>query len=82
MLTFSLISTFAYPNWITQSFLASRDFAYLDPGSGSFIIQLVIATVLGSLFIIKGYWKKIVAFFIKNGPVNEKDDVNGSDTQD
>jgi hypothetical protein len=37
--------------------------AYLDPGSGSFILQLLIAALLGGLFIIKAYWQKIVRFF-------------------
>jgi hypothetical protein len=37
--------------------------AYLDPGSGSFILQLLLAGLLGGLFIVKSYWQKIVAFF-------------------
>jgi hypothetical protein len=36
---------------------------YLDPGSGSFILQILIATLVGSLFLIKTYWKKITTFF-------------------
>jgi hypothetical protein len=36
---------------------------YLDPGSGSLIIQVVIATLLGLGFLIKSYWKKIINFF-------------------
>jgi hypothetical protein len=39
--------------------------AYLDPGSGSFILQLLLAALVGSLFIIKSYWKKISEFFRK-----------------
>jgi hypothetical protein len=38
---------------------------YLDPGSGSFILQILIATLVGSLFLIKTYWKKLQAFFKK-----------------
>jgi hypothetical protein len=38
---------------------------YLDPGSGSFILQILIATLVGSLFLIKVYWKKLNAFFKK-----------------
>jgi hypothetical protein len=38
--------------------------AYLDPGSGSFVLQLVIAALLGGLFIIKGYWIKIKTFIL------------------
>ena len=37
--------------------------AYLDPGSGSFLIQLLIAGFFGALFMIKMYWGKIKARF-------------------
>jgi hypothetical protein len=37
--------------------------AYLDPGSGSFILQLILASLLGLGFIIKAYWKKLVGLF-------------------
>jgi hypothetical protein len=36
---------------------------YLDPGSGSFLLQLLIAAILGGAFAVKVYWKKIKAFF-------------------
>jgi hypothetical protein len=44
---------------------------YLDPGSGSFILQILIATLVGSLFLIKAYWKKIKAFFKKTSSKEE-----------
>jgi hypothetical protein len=34
--------------------------AYLDPGSGSFILQLILAVLLGGLFVLRSYWKKII----------------------
>ena len=37
--------------------------SYLDPGSGSFILQILIATLVGGLFVIKMYWKRITEFF-------------------
>jgi hypothetical protein len=37
--------------------------AYLDPGSGSFILQILIAAFVGGLFLLKVYWKKISGFF-------------------
>jgi hypothetical protein len=33
--------------------------AYLDPGTGSIILQAVIASVASSLFVIKLYWHKL-----------------------
>ena len=42
--------------------------AYLDPGSGSFILQLLLAALVGGAFIIKTYWKKIIGIFRKDSP--------------
>jgi hypothetical protein len=41
---------------------ASPAYAYLDPGTGSMIIQLVVAGVLGALFTIKTWWRFICDF--------------------
>ncbi len=41
---------------------------YLDPGSGSFILQVLLAALLGGGFAIKAYWKKIKAVFVKTPP--------------
>lgn len=37
-------------------------FAYLDPGSGSYIVQMIIAGILGGFYAIKLYWVRIVNF--------------------
>jgi hypothetical protein len=37
----------------------ARNRAYLDPGSGSILLQMVIAAALGAAFAVKVYWKKI-----------------------
>jgi uncharacterized membrane protein YdcZ (DUF606 family) len=43
--------------------LSSRDaFAYLDPGTGNMLLQSVIATIAGSLLVIKVYWRRFVDF--------------------
>ena len=36
---------------------------YVDPGSGSYLIQVIIAAVLGALFYFKTIWWKIKSFF-------------------
>jgi len=38
-------------------------YAYLDPGTGSFIIQLIIAAIAGVSFSAKIYWNKIKTMF-------------------
>jgi len=40
-------------------------YAYLDPGTGSYIFQLFIAFVIGGLYAVKLFWNKII-FFIRN----------------
>ena len=37
--------------------------SYLDPGTGSFIIQLLIGGLLSLLFLVKVYWSKIKGVF-------------------
>ncbi len=46
---------------------------YIDPGSGSFLIQAIIAAVLGGWFIIKGYWARLKSFFTGKQGAEEKD---------
>ena len=38
---------------------------YIDWGTGSFLFQILIANILGLLFAIKVYWKKIINFVKK-----------------
>ena len=38
-------------------------YAYLDPGTGSMIIQVIIGVVAGALVTLKVFWSKIKAFF-------------------
>lgn len=39
--------------------------AYLDPGTGSIIIQALIAGFVGAVFVIKIYYRRIKDFFVK-----------------
>lgn len=40
--------------------------AYLDPGTGSYIVQILIAVFATSGFLIKTYWRKIKSYFSKD----------------
>jgi hypothetical protein len=51
---------------------------YLDPGSGSFLLQLLIASGLGALFVLRSSWSKIKTFFGK-GPADQDEDDEGLD---
>jgi hypothetical protein len=37
-------------------------YAYLDPGSASYTLQMVIALALSAAFVIKTYWAKLKRF--------------------
>ena len=52
-------------------------FLYIDPGSGSYILQMIIAAVLGISFFFKNFWLAIKAFFTGKKPSGkeEKDTV-------
>ena len=41
-------------------------YAYLDPGTGSLVLQLLIGGILGALVTIKMYWTKIKNYFISD----------------
>jgi hypothetical protein len=34
-------------------------FAYLDPGTGSLVLQMSVAGLLGSMFVLKTFWQQI-----------------------
>jgi hypothetical protein len=50
-------------------------FIYIDPGSGSYLVQMIIAGVLAGLFYFKSLWWKIKSFFTKN----KKEDTTDND---
>jgi hypothetical protein len=45
------------------SILHLKPLAYLDPGSGSYLLQLLIAAALGGLLALRAYWGRILGFF-------------------
>ena len=51
LMILALGATFPAPAW-----------AYLDPGTGSYIIQMVVAGILGGLFAMKVFWVRIRGF--------------------
>ena len=48
--------------------------AYLDPGTGSYIFQIVIAGLLGAAFAVKVFWIKIKSFLAGVFSKQKKDD--------
>jgi len=64
LLAISLIALYYF-------FTPNRIYAYLDAGSGSYIIQIIIAVSAGGIFVIKIFWRKIFGFF-KNLHIKRK----------
>ena len=59
---------------------ASVAHAYIDPGTGSYLFQLLIGGALGGMVAIKLYWKDIVNFFRKRD--SSDDTENDENEQD
>lgn len=64
-LLFALLSSTAFPAY-----------AYLDPGTGSLIIQGVIGAFALAAATVTGWWYKVKSFFVKN---NEESADDNSD---
>jgi hypothetical protein len=45
--------------------LLVAEYEYLDPGSGSMLIQIILATLLGAGVAVKIFWRNIKAFFTR-----------------
>lgn len=49
-------------------------FAYLDPGTGSMILQGIIGAIAGLMVAGKLYWRKLVSFFSSSKKSDSDDD--------
>lgn len=43
--------------------LPGQLFAYIDPGTGSYVFQMIIATLVGSMFLLKTSWQRLKDWF-------------------
>ncbi|MDO8482062.1 MAG: hypothetical protein Q7S75_03190 [bacterium] len=54
--------------------------AYIDPGTGSLVVQAVLAAIFGASFAVKSYWYKLKKFFGFRSPEELKDAEQKDDT--
>lgn len=47
--------------------------AYLDPGSGSYMLQILLGAIAAGFFVVKHYWQKMVVFFKSKGLKNSNE---------
>jgi hypothetical protein len=52
--------------------LPGSAYAYLDPGTGTLIVQSIIGAVAAALVAMKVYWYQIKSFFSKSKTEQEK----------
>ena len=54
--------------------------AYLDPGTGSILLQMLLGGVAGGLVVIRLYWARIKSWFSpRNAAPTPTDDGEGPD---
>lgn len=56
--------------------LTYSTYGYIDPGTGSYVIQVLIAAFVGASLGIKVYWKKIKSLLKKWFPGKNKENEN------
>ncbi len=57
------IKVFIYFFLLFLLFIPKPAYAYLDPGTGSYLFQLVIAGLLGGIFFFRSSFTKIKEYF-------------------
>ena len=63
--------------------IAKLVFAYLDPGTGSLIIQLLIGAVAGILFIFRNSFASVLYFLgLRKRPESDDDNIEDIDKVD
>jgi membrane protease YdiL (CAAX protease family) len=58
--------------------LPTLAFGYIDPGTGSYLLQVAIAALLGGVLAVKIFWQKIKKFFINLFSRKQKQQVDGN----
>lgn len=67
---------------IGLALLAPRQaMAYIDPGSGSFFLQMLLAGILGLSMTLKLFWQRIKTFF-SGGKRTSEDETDAPRTED
>ena len=60
---------------------AAPSYAYLDPGTGSIILQSVLASVAVAMGVLRLYWYRLKAFFSGNSGRADAQDSKDAEIQ-
>jgi len=64
---------------VISCFFSQPATAYLDPGTGSLILQMLIAGIIGAMFTIKMYWYRLKEFIARLFGTEKKTDQDNQD---
>jgi hypothetical protein len=53
-------------------------YAYLDPGTGSYVIQVTLGLLAGAFYMLKVYWQRLVFFFSKKQNLQQPENSGSS----
>lgn len=62
--------------------LALPAYAYLDPGTGSVLLQGLLAGIAGGMAILKLYWRRFKAFFLRGKAKESLEQIKNNETRD
>lgn len=66
---------------VTSLFLPADAHAYLDPGSGSAILQGILGALAALAITLKLYWHRLLRFLRLRKPVGYSDSDESEDTE-
>jgi len=61
---------------IVLIFLTVEGYSYIDPGTGSYLVQIILAGFVGASLGIKIFWTRIKAFFTKKQDIPETQETS------
>ena len=56
---------------LTALLMPNNAYAYLDMGTGSMILQVLVASLAACALFLKAFWGRIKSFFSKNKSNND-----------
>ncbi len=57
------LGTISFYGVVLYLLFTADGYSYIDPGSGSIVIQVLIASLLGLLTMLRIYWAKVKSIF-------------------
>lgn len=71
-----IVSSAIFAAILTVIVFPPKAHAYLDPGTGSYVIQVAAAVFFGGIFFLKTFWSRITMFL---GSLFGKKEKNNSE---